>query len=765
MNVCYFFFKEDVEEQKHASNALCALIHQLLIAQSDLIDHAFAATERNGAKLNTLYPVLWSILESIITDSRAGNVIFVIDALDECALEGQERKKILLLESIMDFFDSRRQPEKRSTTIKFLLTSRPYKHIEDHFRDNRRRYIRLAGENETATISKEINIAVKARVNRMVKLSPKTRTRLETKLLETENRTYLWLTLVMAEVEEAASTNERKLLKLIENIPVSVDAAYDSILKKASNKQDEILRLLHIIVASVRPLTLQEMDIALAAQRNVTAYEDLNLEEDNIGAYIGHLCGLFVTVVDSRIYLIHQTAKHFLLKKHGTAIPQSWKHSLDLQTSHQILADICAVYLCLDIFDDKSDDSDTLQRAEDLKAVARSFHDVNVEMSAARRALREKHPFLDYSSKHWAYHFRQTKRLSQQPSDLESFVKLCDVNSFRFSIWFIVHREDYKNTFDQLKYSSRGFDVFTDLMVAAALDLDTVARAIATKSGDLDANDEAACIALQYAALSGSEAAVRCLLDNGASIDAKNMYAETTLYHAVKEGQERIVKLLLESGADVNAKSRVEKTALHIAAGEGNERILIQLLEHGADTNALNYSGLTALHVAAKNREKTTVLLLLQHIPIDKKDRRGRTALHHAAATTDTEVVEALLENGASLEARDPELRTPLHAVVERFSYWIDEGKVKSTIELLIRRGADIEAVDRDGNTAYSLAVEECCSRGVIYLLRPHGKSGVEVERDIGQRIIELDARLEADSTPTWKHSQLRYLRKRLQPE
>jgi hypothetical protein len=70
---------------------------------------------------------------------------------------------------------------------------------------------------------------------------------------------------------------------------------------------------LHIVIAAQRPLTLEEMGIALAIEDDDKCYNDLDLEnERRLEFSVRNVCGLFITIVDQKIYLIHQTAKDSL---------------------------------------------------------------------------------------------------------------------------------------------------------------------------------------------------------------------------------------------------------------------------------------------------------------------------------------------------------------------------------------------------------------------------------------------------------------------
>ncbi len=112
-------------------------------------------------------------------------------------------------------------------------------------------------------------------------------------------------------------------------------------------------------MAATRPLTLKEMDVALAlvSQDDVSSFEELDLDRRNLERRIRYLCGLFVYVSDGRIQLFHQTAKEFLVKTDlrsgiGSGL---WKQSLNEQDCELIMAKTCIRYLLLDDFENTSE--------------------------------------------------------------------------------------------------------------------------------------------------------------------------------------------------------------------------------------------------------------------------------------------------------------------------------------------------------------------------------------------------------------------------
>jgi hypothetical protein len=81
---CYFFFRDDNEQQRMASNALCALLHQLFSQKPQLLIHAIDHVKNNGDDLKKNIHLLWRILIAASADPSAGEIVCISDALDEC---------------------------------------------------------------------------------------------------------------------------------------------------------------------------------------------------------------------------------------------------------------------------------------------------------------------------------------------------------------------------------------------------------------------------------------------------------------------------------------------------------------------------------------------------------------------------------------------------------------------------------------------------------------------------------------------------------
>lgn len=232
LSVCYFFFKDN-EEQNNLATALCAILHQLFAMQPGLLQLALASWKKNGKKIQQEVGELWRILMAIATSgSASSNIVCVLDALDECRKDDRDR----FIHNLGNFY-TQTQSLNQKTWMKFLVTSRPYSDIQHSFRLSLKDFpqIHLPGDTENERISKEVRLVVTKRLSELkqtLKLSPDTQQGLEKQLLQMEHRTYLWLYLAMDDIRTTFGNSLRPDEELTQLIPSSVDTAYQRILDK-----------------------------------------------------------------------------------------------------------------------------------------------------------------------------------------------------------------------------------------------------------------------------------------------------------------------------------------------------------------------------------------------------------------------------------------------------------------------------------------------------------------------------------------------------
>ncbi|QMW36872.1 hypothetical protein G4B11_000108 [Aspergillus flavus] len=224
-------------------------------------------------------------------------------------------------------------------------------------------------------------------------------------------------------------------------------------------------------------------------------------------------------------------------------------------------------------------------------------------------------------------------------------------------------------------------------------------------------------------------------LDRGAQANAKDESGTTALTMAVTRGEESLVRCLLDHGADPRA-SGDPFGLLAIAIDQGGSLIRL-LAERGANLETRNHQDVTPLMYAATRCHTDALAALLQwNVVIDaevnhtKPDWPGWTALCFAANHDNQKCLKLLIEAGADLSHRTADGFCPIHLagecsalrllleyrkridIDERTSFGstalmlatADPPAPIDRIKLLINAGANLNAQDKNGDTALTLA-------------------------------------------------------------
>ncbi len=295
----------------------------------------------------------------------------------------------------------------------------------------------------------------------------------------------------------------------------------------------------------------------------------------------------------------------------------------------------------------------------------------------------------------------------------------------------------------------------TVLMTAArAGSLETV-KALLARGANPNARERRDQTALMWAAAEGHAAVVRALIDGGADIRAKLKSGFTPLFFAVREGHIDATRTLLEAGVNVNETLQREENAPALAVGgppvrrgtsplmmaveNGHFELAIALVEAGADPNDKR-SGFTPLHAVTWVRKpdasdggnpapigsgRMTSLLFVRALVerganvnarLDKGAPRapssasllgmeGSTPFLMAADRADLPLMRVLRELGADPFLPNANKTTPLMAAAgfgtaDPLEEAGTEPEALEATEFLLDLGADINAVDNNGETA-----------------------------------------------------------------
>ena len=260
--------------------------------------------------------------------------------------------------------------------------------------------------------------------------------------------------------------------------------------------------------------------------------------------------------------------------------------------------------------------------------------------------------------------------------------------------------------------------------------------------------------ALFQAVQQSGAAEVKRLIDLGANVNAVNEAGATPLMWAIPDLAK--VRLLVDHGANVNAISKnLGRTPLLIAAGyPSTVPVLKLLLEKGADLRARDRSGENAMRKAARFSDVSVVRFLHEQGMEVNEPSGGSPALTAATIAPGRHyapTIEYLLKHGARFEARVS--IGPVRFDASFIARWIAAGAGVNAqggrydrtplmaaaasdqagigiLRLLLDKGADPNAKDKDGESALDWAMHRQDS-AKIALLRERGAKEGDTPRDL----------------------------------
>ena len=297
----YFFCQGTDENLNNAAAALRGLIYLLCIQQPSLASHLRARYDHAGAKLfqdaNRFF-ALSKVLEGMLQDKRLQRAYLLIDALDECMVDRDR-----LLRFIAGHTTSPR--------IKWIISSRNIPEIEsfldiDGSGSEVKLSLEIAQNAEQVAQAVDMFIDYKLSKLRSLRADCDTRGRVREVMHKKANGTFLWVALVAQELEKAKSW---RVLQAVERMPATLEAFYDLMMENAQQSDEGEWEFCQLVLSAAtlayRPLHLAELAIVSGLPTEISAHTNRVRE-------VVALCGSFLTVRESVVYLIHQSVKDYL---------------------------------------------------------------------------------------------------------------------------------------------------------------------------------------------------------------------------------------------------------------------------------------------------------------------------------------------------------------------------------------------------------------------------------------------------------------------
>ena len=216
---------------------------------------------------------------------------------------------------------------------------------------------------------------------------------------------------------------------------------------------------------------------------------------------------------------------------------------------------------------------------------------------------------------------------------------------------------------------------------------------------------------------------------------------KSALFLACELGHADIARYLVEEcGADVEKMGviddvtyNVHVTPLWISAERGSIDVVKCLVENGADTNTLSQGGLSALMAACQSDSEDTVYFLCDNgANVNTVSAAGDSCLRKAAGNH--ELCKFLISQGADVNQGEKGQYPILHLGIK--------SKNLSSVMELVSAGADLQALDFDGNDALQFAAIVGDADTVQYLietLKPGQKRIANTFRLLGACAVSRD--------------------------
>lgn len=715
------------------------LILQLVHRHPSLVRYARQAYEMQGQSMLRSFTALWNIFMKITRDPRYGPTYVIIDGLDEC----ERNSRLSLVESIRNVIRNPESPVDGKHHVKFVLVGRPFTASDLSYRVAEGLEYRISIDEGQSGYQEDVRTFIQQKVGEISQqrgFPPEVHDFLMQTLTSLSGQTFLWVHMILSSLSSSLLSSRKDLQDAVMRIPAELETTYLSLLSAIPpNHENMASKMLKLILGSSRHLLLDELNIALTINPNHCTTEDVDSECQTALAHtLQGILGPLVKVSDSKVKLVHQSAKEFILQNPG---PRGICGTVTAMECALAITEACVDYLLLDDF---AEDIFSLQRSPLSPEFDGSTADDNSPVSVSSQALWyeepeglnadflfgepgailetalhhsvSQHRFYQYSALNWTKHFAACEA-SAPPRLREAAKRLLNTDAPSSSNWLryfaaetIIEYHDIPTSLSTIALAAYfGFhETLTSLLD----------HSVAPQS-ELDR-------ALFWGAEQGHSSVVETLIRSGADPKAQVSGSQSALPVASQNGHlSCVVALLACDRTDANARGKAGRTALSFACRGGYIEIAKVLLNRPeCMPDEEDDTGATALFWAVRGSHLPLVSLLARQVSaveVNHQDKRGRTTLSWAAGDGLNDVVRLLLKlPKVDVNLRDSQGRSPL-------SWAVGNGCTAVARTLLQDKRTNKGIVDNNGRNEISWA----CGGGHVDMLRMLLKyhcPGVEVK-------------------------------------
>ena len=155
---------------------------------------------------------------------------------------------------------------------------------------------------------------------------------------------------------------------------------------------------------------------------------------------------------------------------------------------------------------------------------------------------------------------------------------------------------------------------------------------------------------------------------------------------------------------------------MHICAEYGRVKLLTYFNKNGGELWSKNYAEELPIHLAAREGQNEAIVYILDNssISVDVEMLDGWTPFHYAVNNGYLSTVELLVSRGANINAVDKFKRSALH--------WAVRYNFTEIVEFLLQSNINYDLIDAEDQTAYQMA-KSLSNIDLMELMEEHFKS------------------------------------------